>query len=75
MNKAPVGTIVYAKKSSPLLPQGKLVIIDIVKQRSGNIVALLNTGNKTSFGNLTEVPCNIMGCSNCIYHPREPTDC
>ncbi len=75
MKKAPLGTVVYVKKSVICrldLKETPQVITDLVTNRSGNVKALLSSGEKRNFGELTDVPCSRMGCDNCKWHRRKP---
>lgn len=74
MIKAPVGTIVYAKKHSAVfrgVVENPMTIVAHERKRSGLLVAVLDSGEKVSFGELTDVPCSKMECGRCKWHNRE----
>lgn len=71
MRKAPTGTIVYAKKHARAFrdrEETPRIIVAHKKQRSGMIVAVLNTGERVSFDELTDVRCSEMQCGDCKWH-------
>lgn len=71
MSKVPIGTVVYIKKSATSIhdsDENPRVIIAHKTRRSGHVVAVLDNGRGVPFGELTDVPCSIMGCNNCKYH-------
>ena len=74
MTKPPIGTIVYAKKHSTFFydrEEKPHTVISYHKQKKGNVVAIIETGQKVSFGELTDVPCSKMECGNCKWHKKE----
>lgn len=61
----------YVKKSSSwrfIHKENPLVVVGHKKQRSGYIIAVLDSGHSMSFGELTDVPCSTMECGNCKWH-------
>ena len=76
MQKAPIGTVVYAKKHATFFHDPKEIprmVIAYEKKRTGNIIAVLDTGERVSFGELTDIPCSKMECGNCKWHQRNIT--
>jgi len=74
MKKAPIGTIVYAKRHALFFitrsPEQPLTIVAHIKKRTGNVVAQLNTGELVRFGDLTDVRCSEMQCGDCKWHKK-----
>jgi len=72
MKKAPIGTIVYAKRHALFFhtsqPEQPRTIMAHVRKRTGNIVAQLDSGELVRFGDLTDIPCSQMQCGNCKWH-------
>lgn len=76
MYKVSVGTVVYAKKHSTFFrdtTETPHIVKDTHKNKYGNIVAVLETGDSVSFGELTDVPCSTMVCGECKWH-KKPLD-
>jgi hypothetical protein len=76
MQKSQIGTIVYAKKHNTFfreLPEKPFIITAHIKLDNGNLFAVLDTGERVSFGELTDIPCTQMECGNCKWHKRRIT--
>lgn len=67
-------TTVFIKKDRGYNSVKEYKVIELKqKRRSGSTVwAILNNkeGTRISISNLTDVPCHVMTCANCKYHPR-----
>ncbi len=73
MRKASAGTIVYIKRHALFHydpTEHPRVVIAHFRKKSGNLVAVLDTGERVNFGELTDVPCSQMRCGDCIWHPK-----
>jgi len=73
MKKAPVGTVVYIKRHALLHRDNHekpRTVIGHLRKKSGNIVAVLDTGEHIEFGELTDVPCSQMECGRCKWHKQ-----
>ena len=70
-----IGDTVYFKKSNKYFINGDLpfIVVDIEKRKNKHDRVIVGD-KKVNPGELTDIPCSIMGCKKCKYHKQNECD-